>query len=308
MSQYTEKYGPWALVVGASIGLGAAWAEECAKRGFHLVICARRKDRLETLSQRLQKEYGVEVRTFSVDISQEAAYDTILENIRDLDIGMCIYNAAIEHGGYFIKVEEEHHLRQIVGNAVIPMRLSWYLCRDMARKNRGCILLVSSMAGIIGTANQSSYGATKAFMAQLAETLWYEMRKYGVTVAGVTVGSVATPQFYQQQAAQGTNMEAGASYDYSDLLEGLTIEPDILKATPHTPEEVAAYVLEHVEDGPRLFSHKEDQLSYEGYNRMSRRDGCLFMGRNTDKFFSAGLSNLGLDNGEKPEEEFKEIL
>lgn len=270
---YAEKYGPWALVVGASIGLGAAWARECAKRGFHVIVCARRLDRLETLAAELQEKFGVETRAFSVDISTEEAYDTILQNIEGLDIGMCIYNAAIEHGGYFIDVEEKYHLRQIVGNALIPMRLSWYLCRQMAGRRRGCVLLVSSMAAAAGTANQSSYGATKAFEVQLAETLWYEMRKYGVTA-----GSVATPQFLKQQEAQGTNLKAGKGYDYSDLIEGLTVPPALLNAKPHAPEEVAAYVLGHVENGPRLFSHPEDQQFYEGLNSMTRRDACLFMG------------------------------
>ena len=304
---YPEKYGPWAVVIGSSIGLGAAWAEECAKRGFNVVACARRLERVQELTARLEKTYGIQTKAFSVDISVESAVDTILENIQGLDVGMFIYNAAVESGGYFIKVEEKYHIQQVIGNALVPMRLSWHVCRDMARKNRGCLLLVSSMAGIIGTANQASYGAAKAFEAQLAETLWYEMRKYGVTVSGVTVGSVATPQFIQQQSAQGTNMEAGAAYDYSDLVEGLEIEDAILRATPHTPEDVAKYVMDHVEDGPRLFSHYEDQLSYEGYNRMTRKDGCLFMGRNTDKFFSAGLSNVS-DGDVDRDEEFKEIL
>lgn len=302
---YPEKYGPWALVVGASVGLGAAWAEECAKRGFNVIVCARRLEKLQEVTASLREKYGVETREFTVDISVPEGADKIIENVKDLDIGMCIYNAAIETGGYFIKVDEKYHLQQIVGNALVPMRVSWYLCREMARKNRGCILLCGSMAGIIGTANQASYGACKSFEMQLGETLWYEMRKYGVTVAGVTIGTVASPNFYEQQAEQGTGMDVDKSYEYDELTHDLNIDPAITKAQPHTPADVAKYVLDHVEDGPRLFSHYEDQLSYEGYTRMSRRDGCLFMGRSTDKYFSA-YSAYALEGDDFKEVELKD--
>ena len=89
-------------------------------------------------------------------------------------------------------------------------------------------------------------------------------------------------------------------YTY-DLTHGLQIDPAITKAQPHTPADVAKYVLDHVEDGPRLFSHIEDQLSYEGYARMNRKDGCLFMGRSTDKYFS-NYSAYALEG-----DDFKEI-
>lgn len=293
---FVHRYGQWALVVGASAGLGAAWAEECAKRGMNLVICARRAEKLAAAAERFRKDYGVEVRPFSVDIAEATAADTIISQIEDLDIGICIYNAAIETGGYFIRVEEKYHMQQIAGNAVTPMRLSYYLCRNMAKKHRGLILLVSSMAGALGTANQASYSGCKAFMAMLAETLWYEMRKYGVTVSGVTVGTVATPNFYEVQAAQGTNMDVGESYEYEDY--GFETDPALYSAKPHTPAEVAAYVFEHLEDGPRLFSHPEDEAAYYAYQRMPRKNAVIFMGKGTDKYFSAY---------DQMEDEFEEI-
>ena len=267
--------------------MGSAWAEEAAKQGMNIIICARRLAKLEAVATNIRATYGVEVRVFTVDIAREDGADKIIEQIQDLDIGLCVYNAAFESGGYFINVEEETNVKQILGNTLTPMRLSYYLCREMARKHRGCIVLISSMAGVVGTANQAVYSGCKSFMALLAESLWYEMGQYGVTVTGVTVGTVATPEFFAIQEAQGTNLEVGKSVDYSDLLDGITIDPALLEAKPHTPEEVVSYVVEHLEDGPRLFSHPEDEAAFYGYTRMNRKDAVLFMGRNTDKYFSA---------------------
>lgn len=298
---FPEKYGPWALVVGASAGLGAAWADECAKRGLNVIICARRMDKLTEVAADLREKYGVETKQFVIDISQEGAADDIIEQIIDLDIGMCIYNAAVEHAGYFIRTSDEDHMRLITANAINPMRLSHYLCREMARNHRGCIMLCGSMSGIIGTAGQSVYGACKAFMVQLGETLWYEMRKFGVEVAGITIGSVVTPEFIRVQAASGTNMEANQSYDISEMIGDLQLDPAIFGAQPHTPEEVAAYVMSNIGTGPRLFSHPQDEISYYGFNRMTRKDGCLFMGRMTDRYFSAGYELVGDVFEELPE-------
>ena len=123
---------------------------------------------------------------------------------------------------------------------------------------------------------------------QLAETLWYELGKYGVDVAGVMVGSVVTPAYEAQQAAQGTNMGAGQSYNIKSLLKGLKIRPACLMVKPHTCEEVAHYVIEHAGDGPRIWSHKQDERANKAYWKMPRRDATLLLSRVTDAFFSSG--------------------
>ena len=285
MENFREKYGPWALVVGASAGLGACWAEECAKRGNNVVICARRLEKLKEVSAGIREKYDVETREFVVDISKEDAADTIIENVRDLDIGICIYNAAIEHVGYFIKVDKKHHREQIVGNTVVPMELSWYLCREMARKHRGCILLCSSMAGAVGCGNNAVYGGVKSFELILAKGLWYEMKKYGVTVAGVTVGAIDTPEFKRVQSEQSKAYE----------LRGDKYSP----AKAIAPEKAAAYVLDHVNDGPHLFTSRNDQKSYRMMVSLPFKAACETMGTVMDKNFSSGYDQL--------KDEFEEI-
>lgn len=275
---FPTRFGEWALIVGASTGLGAAWAEECAKRGMNVVICARSEDKLADVAAGLRERHGVQTQHFVVDISDMSASQTIIENVAGLDIGLCVWNAAIEQGGHFVNSSEEHHVDQVVGNALNPMRVTYHLTRDMAQKHRGAILLVSSMAGVQGTANQASYSGTKAFLAMLGESLWYEMAQYGVRVASVTVGAVNTPQYQHVQRAHAE--AAGATEAPSDAPQ------------PHSPEEVAAYVIEHIDDGPRLFSHPDDEAAFTGMSQLPRKDAVSMISAVTDRFFSAGYDEL----------------
>ena len=281
MENLSGKFGEWALVVGASTGLGACWAEECAKRGFNVIICARRLEKLQEVSAGIRKKYGVSTKEFTVDISEENASNTIIENIRGLDIGILIYNAAIEHVGYFIKVDEAYHEKQVVGNAIVPMRLCWYLCRDMARKHRGCILLCSSMAAAVGCGANAVYGAVKTFELTLAEGLWYEMRKYGVTAAGVMVGAIATPEFMRVK-------ESLMKENASDKKAAQKAK----KNKGQLPFEVAKYVLDHVGDGPVLFTSPGDRRMYHLMVKLPRKQSCIMMGSVMDKEFNSGYEQL----------------
>lgn len=283
-----ERYGEWALVVGASAGLGACWAEECARRGFNVIVCARRLEKLKEVTERLRAKYGVETREFMVDIGKEDAAEVIIRAIDGLDIGMCIYNAAVEHVGVFISVDQKFHDQQIIGNALVPMRLCWHLCRNMARKHRGCILLCSSFAAVVGNGNNSVYGGVKAFEMQLAKGLWYEMRKYGVTVAGVTIGAIETPEYQRVQERQRAKRESadGGSKEYRKF-RGIT------------PAQAAAYVMDHVGDTPQLFT----SFGFQALNKlllvMPARSACKLMGAVMDKNFSSGYETL--------DDEFEEI-
>ncbi|WP_321972826.1 SDR family NAD(P)-dependent oxidoreductase [Paratractidigestivibacter sp.] len=285
MESFKEKYGEWALVVGASTGLGAAWAEECARRGSNVVICARRLEKLQEVSASLRERYGIQTKEFVVDISHEDAAQTIVDNIEGLDIGVCVYNAAIEHVGFFIKVAEERHKEQLVGNAQVPMELCWHLCRDMARKHRGLILLCSSMAGTVGCGNNAVYGGVKSFELILAKGLWYEMRKYGVDVAGVTVGAIATPEFARVQEEQAkAAAERGEKYKPA-------------KAT--TPADAAAYVMERAGKGPHLFTSRGDATLDKLMHILPLKTAVTMMGGAMDKNFSQGYDLL--------DDEFTEI-
>lgn len=278
------RRGEWALVVGASAGLGASWAEECAKRGFNVIVCARRLEKLQEVTAGLRERHGVETREFVADISDTTSVETVIEAIDDLDVSVFIYNAAIEHVGYFIQVEESYHEQQIVGNALVPMRLSWHLARKMAHRNRGVILLCSSMAAVVGCGNNAVYGGVKSFEMQLAKGLWYEMRHYGVTVAGVTIGAIATPEFERVQAEQQKKFESDAAASGTSG----TYKP--AKATP--PAQAAAYVMDHVGDGPQLYTSAGDRRASKLMSILPARVAVNIMGKVMDSTFSSGYETL----------------
>ena len=269
---FKKQYGEWALIVGASTGFGEAWANECAARGMNVIVCARRLNKLQEVTAKIRERYGVETREFVVDISDDAACDTILENIAGLDIGFCIFNAAVEHVGDFILVDEKYHEQQIRGNAMTPMKLTWHLCRDMAKKNRGAILLCSSMAGAICDPYNSVYGGVKSFELSLAEGLWYEMKQYGVTVAGVMIGEIATPEYYRVKESLGQDVED--------------------QKNASTPEEAAAYVMDQFGKSPILYTSKHDERTYKLLMYLPRAKAVTIMGDTMAKNFNSGYDLL----------------
>ncbi len=239
---------------------------------------------MQEVSARIRDKYGILTKEFTVDIDEENAFDTIIENIRGLDIGMLIYNTAIEHVGYFIKVDEMYYEKRVVGNAIVPMKLCWYLCRHMARKHRGCILLCSNIAAAVGCGANAVYGAVKSFELTLAEGLWYEMRKYGVTVAGVMVGAIATPEFMRVKESLLKENDSNKK-----------VAKKAKKNKGQLPSKVTKYVLDHVGDGPILFTSSGDRRMYHLMIKMPRKWSCIMMGSVMDNEFNSGYEQLDND-------------
>jgi short-subunit dehydrogenase len=203
---FKEKYGPWALVAGASVGLGAAFATELAARGLNLILLARGADALEALAERLRKTFSVEVRTVTADLGDVRAAARCAELAQEHEIGLLVYNAAYSKIGRFLDGTLEDHLRTIDVNCRGPVSLALALGKPMAARKRGGILLMSSLAGGQGTPLVATYGATKAFNLVLAESLWHELREHGVDVLACRAGATRTPAFEASQPQGKTPM------------------------------------------------------------------------------------------------------
>jgi short-subunit dehydrogenase len=201
---FREKYGPWALVAGASEGIGAAFAEELARRGVHLVLVARRAEALEQLASRLRASSGVEVRTAAIDLSSPALLEEARRATADLEVGLLVYNAALSLIGPFLEQSIEDKLRVIDVNCRGPLILADELGRPMVRRGRGGIILMSSLAGAQGTPFVSTYAATKAFNLVLAEGLWDELRERGVDVLACRAGATRTPAYERSRPASSS--------------------------------------------------------------------------------------------------------
>jgi short-subunit dehydrogenase len=192
---FVERYGPWALVAGASEGLGAEFATQLAARGLHLVLVARRQELLETLRAQLQTRYAVEVRVLALDLGREDIGQCVLEATADLEIGLLVYNAAVSQIGACLETPLEAHLQEIAVNCRAPLILTHVLGRRMVQRGRGGVLLMSSMSASQGTALVANYGATKAYNQVLAEGLWEELRGQGVDVLASLPPPVRTPGY-----------------------------------------------------------------------------------------------------------------
>jgi short-subunit dehydrogenase len=194
-ARFQARYGPWALVAGASEGLGAAWAEALAARGLHLALVARRADRLADLAARLAAQHGIQTRPLALDLAAEDAPASILAATADLDVGLLVYNAALSVIGPFLERPLDAHLMEITVNCRSPLALGYGLGQHLVARGRGGIILLSSLSATMGSAYIANYAATKAYNLVLAEGLWEELRRKGVDVLACCPSAVATPNY-----------------------------------------------------------------------------------------------------------------
>jgi short-subunit dehydrogenase len=187
------RYGPWALVAGASEGIGAAFATALVRAGINVVLVARRLEPLDDLAATLKAAWPIETRVVPADLATDEGLDDVRHATDDLEIGLVVANAAYAPIGPFLRVDEESLRRAVDVNCATTVRLARTYLPPMAQRRRGGFIIMSSLAGQQGSPGITTYAATKAFGAVLAEGLWAEMRPYGVDVLACTPGAVATP-------------------------------------------------------------------------------------------------------------------
>ena len=195
MGTFLQKYGPWAVVAGASEGIGASFSRKLAARGFHLVLVARRAGPLEALAEELRDAHGIEVVVCSLDVGSPDIATGLERATGDLDVGLVIFNAAYSPIGAFLDVDVEDHVKAVGVNVLGTLRVSHYFGNRLAARGRGGLILMSSMSSFQGTAMVANYAATKAYDTILAEGLWYELAERGVDVLGCIAGATRTPNY-----------------------------------------------------------------------------------------------------------------
>lgn len=197
-----ESYGRWALICGASEGLGEAFAHEAAARGFNLFMVARRQGLLESSAERLRQRHGVTVRTLSLDLAEPGASHGLQAATADIEVGLLIYNAALSVSGDYLDVPLETHQRALQVNCLTLLGVVHWLGQAMRARGRGGIVLVSSLSGTVGTACLATYSGTKAFNNVFGEALWDELRGDNVDVVVSWAGATLTPGFEQRKPAR----------------------------------------------------------------------------------------------------------
>lgn len=191
--RFVSKYGPWAVVAGASEGLGAAWSRALAAKGLNLVLLARRKELLEQTAAQLRAAHRIEIVTQATDLEKPTVAADVAKVIEGREIGLLVYNAAYPAQGAFLERPVEEQLRSVDVNCRAPVALAHLLGQSMVKRGRGGIVLMSSLTAFQGTPFISTYGATKAFNLNLGEGLWFELKGRGVDVLACCAGATKTP-------------------------------------------------------------------------------------------------------------------
>ena len=189
----TAKYGPWALIAGASEGVGAEFAVLLAEAGLNLVLVARTASALEQAADAC-RAHGVETRTVQADLSDPAVSADIARLTGDLEIGLLILVAgANTHSREFLDGDLAEFRRVIELNVLTPLALMHHYGQVMSSRQRGGIVMLGSLSGYLGSARHTVYGGVKAFSKIFAEGLWLELREHGVDVLELVLGVTRTP-------------------------------------------------------------------------------------------------------------------
>lgn len=201
---FTAKYGPWALVAGASEGVGAAFAEELARRGIDIVLVARRQAALDEVAAGIRQRTGRQTRTCAVDLAVPEAATAVAAATEDLDIGFLVYCAGADpRFEPFLAQPVRAAEAMVWRNCMVPVQLCHHFASAMVRRGGGGIVLFGSGAGLVGGPNMVAYGATKAFDLVFAEALWSELHDKGVDVLGLILGKTDTPALRRLEHSRG---------------------------------------------------------------------------------------------------------
>lgn len=192
MSKFAQKYGPWALVTGASAGIGAEYARRIAERGVNVVLVARRRNRLEELAETIEDMYRVEARVAPVDLTSRDFLQTLRPAIEDIDIGLVVNCAGFGSSGAFLDMDPGLQEAMLQLNCRAPALLTHELGQNMRERGRGAIIFVSSVNAFCAARGMANYNATKAWDLLFAEALADELARYGVHVQALCPGATLT--------------------------------------------------------------------------------------------------------------------
>src|SRR6266851_299289 len=177
-----KMFGPWALVTGASSGIGKEFARQIAASGINVVLVARRENLLDEVGQGLANGFNVQYRTVVADLSQEGFLDKLAEATNDLDIGLVVSNAGTPNPGEFLKLDRQLLQENLRLNTMEHLDVTHHFGVKLAERSRGGLILVGAMGAENGIPCLANDGGAKAYVHSLGEALHYEFKPLGVYV------------------------------------------------------------------------------------------------------------------------------
>ena len=192
MISKSEHYGPWAVVTGASDGIGRALAHRIAGQGIHVVLAARRIAALREIASELEVQHGIQTRIAVVDLGDPDGVSSLQHSVEDLDVGLAVLAAGFGTTGNLADADAATEADMVAVNITAVAELSRFFAARMVGRGRGGIMLFGSILGWQGVPGQANYAATKAYVQALAEGLHAELASGGVDVLCVAPGPVDT--------------------------------------------------------------------------------------------------------------------
>jgi short-subunit dehydrogenase len=249
VSEFQDRYGPVALVTGASSGIGWAFAEELAERGLDLVLVARRVDRLEALAAALPTRADL----LPIDLSEADAARRILDATAGHDVGLVVSNAGFGFKGEHASNDAAGMTDMLMVNCNAPMLLTHGFIPRLRQRGRGGIVLTSSVEGLMGCPYSAAYSASKALVNALGEGLWAELRPEGIDVLTVCPGATES----EAAAKQGIDIAT---------LRNVMPARDVARAS-----------LDNLAEGPTFFPSPFYKATFDQLTAMPRRDALMAM-------------------------------
>lgn len=262
---FADRYGPWAVITGASEGTGRAFARRLAANGMPSILIARREGPLVALAQEIRAESGVACVTATIDLAAPDAFDRIVAATGTREVGLYVSNAGADpNGARFLDRDIKVWLDLVQRNVVTMMRCCHHFGGLMRARRKGGLLLVNSGACYGGASFMATYSAAKAFDLCFGEALWGELRRYDVDVLTLILGMTDTPAFRALLAEKGQPLPAGIA----------------------TAEEVAEVGLARLPHGPvHNWGLEDDAAGYAPLSASARRARVLTIEEHSSHVF-----------------------
>lgn len=209
----------YAFITGASSGIGKELAKILAKKGYHLILAARRQDKLEQLKRMIIHKYHVDVIVKTIDLSNEESVKELISELDALPIEIMINNAGFGTLGYVTEQSVEDNVAMIKTNIISPHIFTSWFCK---KAEKGYVLNISSIAAFTTPPLFATYGATKSYLYSFGTAMNYELKKQHKEISITTLcpGSVKT-EFYRNGGKQSNKCILSAKECAQIALDGM---------------------------------------------------------------------------------------
>ncbi len=258
-----SKYGEWAIVTGATSGIGLELATQLATAGFNLIINARHAEQLQSVEKELKSNNNIQVKIVQADLSASTGVDKIIQASQNLNVGLLINNAGYGSSGLFVDTSLHAEIDMLRVNCEAVVSLTHYFSQQFKQQQRGGIIFLSSLVAFQGVPYAANYAATKAYIQSFAEALSEELKPYGVAILAAAPGPVLSG------FAQRANMKMNSALKPAQL--GVPILSALGKRRNVVPGLLSKLLLYSLRTVPRFAKIKIMKMVMGGFTKHQRQ-------------------------------------